>query len=202
LATNDCPTRDCRQQLGKLGMGAFPRPEPMGKYLHLLMPALAMALLSRPAWAEELYGPVVPLAGNVGPVIEGEAFAVDGGTISIRLRPIRLHGVQTLEHDDPCGDGWTGGSEAMQFLSKLIAGQIVTCIVQGQDRNQRPVAVCSVGNTDINEAMVLNGVALSDTFSSKAYRRTEQAAQALGAGYHKSGRRCVPPWRRAKKYPS
>jgi hypothetical protein len=59
-------------------MGAFPRPEPMGKYLHLLMPALAMALLSRPAWAEELYGPVVPLAGNVGPVIEGEAFAVDG----------------------------------------------------------------------------------------------------------------------------
>jgi endonuclease YncB( thermonuclease family) len=156
------------------------------------MPALAMALLSRPAWAEELYGPVVPLAGNLGPVIEGEAFAVDGGTITIRLHPIRLYGIQTLEHDDPCGDGWTGRSEAMRFLSKLIGGQIVSCTVQGQDRNQRSVAVCSVGNTDINEAMVLNGVALADTFTSKAYRRTEQAAQALGAGYHKPGRRCVP----------
>ena len=70
-------------------MSPFARPEPMGKYLHLLMPALAMALLSRPAWAEELYGPVVPLAGNLGPVIEGEAFAVlDGkGRRSRHLSP-------------------------------------------------------------------------------------------------------------------
>jgi endonuclease YncB( thermonuclease family) len=171
-------------------MSAFPRPEPMGKYLHLLMPALAMALLSRPAWAEELYGPVVPLAGNLGPVIEGEAFAVDGGTITIRLQPIRLYGIQAFEHDHPCSDGWTGGDKATQFLSKLIAGQIVTCLVQGQVQNQRPDAICSAGNTDLNEAMILNGLALADTVSSQAYRRTEQTAKALGAGYHKPGRGC------------
>ena len=166
-----------------------------GGYCCLLMAAIVMALLSRPAYAEDLYGPVVASVDNLGPVIEGEAFAIDGGTITIRLQPIRFYGIQTLEHYDPCGDGWTARGEAMQFLSKLIAGQIVTCLVQGQDRNQLSVAACSVGNTNLNEAMVLNGVALADTFSSQAYRRTEQTAKALGAGYHKPDRRCVPSWR-------
>lgn len=124
----------------------------------------------------------VPLASNLGPVIEGEAAAIDGDTITIRLQPIRLHGIQALEHDPACGGGGTDGGMATQFLSKLIAGQIVTCLVQGLDRDQRPAAICSVGTTDLNEAMVLNGLALADTFSSAAYRRTEQTAKAWGAG--------------------
>jgi endonuclease YncB( thermonuclease family) len=115
-------------------------------------------------------------------VIEGEAAAIDGDTITIRLQPIRLHGIQALEHDPACGGGGTDGGMATQFLSKLIAGQIVTCLVQGLDRDQRPAAICSVGTTDLNEAMVLNGLALADTFSSAAYRRTEQTAKAWGAG--------------------
>ena len=158
-----------------------------------LLPAVAMALMSRPACAEDLYGRVVSSVGNLGPVIEGEASAVDGDTVTIRLQPIRLHGIKVLEHYHSCSNGWTGG-KATQFLSRLIAGQIVTCLVQGQDQNQRPVAICSVGNTDLNEAMVLNGLALADTFASQAYRRTEQTAKALGAGYHKPSRGCMPSW--------
>ena len=174
----------------------------MRTFYRKVLPAIVMALLSRPTYAEDLYGPVVPLVGNLGPVIEGEAIAIDGDTITIRLQPIRLHGIQALEHDPPCGGGWTDGGKATQFLSKLIAGQIVTCLVQGQDRDQRPAAICSVGTTDLNEAMVLNGFALADTFSSQAYRRTEQTAKALGAGYHEPGRRCLPSWRRTSEYPS
>jgi len=174
-------------------MNVFSRGESMGRYWQILIPALAIALLSRPAWAEEVYGPVVPTARNLGPTIEGEAFAVNGGTIAIRLQPIRLYGIQALEHDIPCDDGWTGSNEAVQLLRTLIAGQIVTCIVHGQDQNQQSVAACSVGSTDISEAMVLNGVALVATPASEALRRAEQAAQALGAGYHKPGGRCVPP---------
>lgn len=156
------------------------------------LPAFVMALLSHPAYAEDVYGAVAPLVRNLEPVIEGEAFATDGDTITIRLQPIRLYGIQALEHDQTCSDGRSGGGKATQFLSKLIAGQIVTCLVQGQDRNQRPVAICSAGNTDLNEAMVLNGFALADTFAGQAYRRTEQTAKALGAGYHQPGRHCVP----------
>ena len=159
----------------------------MRTFYRKALPAIVMALLSHPTFAEDLYGPVVPLASNLGPVIEGVAIAIDGDTITIRLQPIRLHGIQALEHDPPCGGGGTDGGMATQFLSKLIAGQIVTCLVQGQDRDQRPAAICSVGTTDLNEAMVLNGFALADTFSSQAYRRTEQTAKALGAGYHESG---------------
>ena len=167
----------------------------MRTFYRKALPAIVMALLSHPTFAEDLYGPVVPLASNLGPVIEGVAIAIDGDTITIRLQPIRLHGIQALEHDPPCGGGGTDGGMATQFLSKLIAGQIVTCLVQGQDRDQRPAAICSVGTTDLNEAMVLNGFALADTFSSQAYRRTEQTAKALSAGYHELGQRCVPSWR-------
>jgi endonuclease YncB( thermonuclease family) len=166
------------------------------------LPAIVMALLSPPTFAEDVYGSVAPLAGNLGPVIEGEAVAINGDTITIRLQHIRLHGIQTLEHAPLCGGGATDGGRATQFLSELIAGQIVTCLVQGQDRDQRPAAICLVGTTDLNEAMVLNGFALADTFSGQAYRRTEQTAKALGAGYHESGRRCLPSWRLTSEYPS
>jgi len=174
----------------------------MRTFYRKALPAIVMALLSHPTFAEDLYGPVVPLANNLGPAIEGEAIAIDGDTITIRLQPIRLHGIQALEHDPPCGGGGTDGGMATQFLSRLIAGQIVTCLVQGQDRDQRPAAICSVGTTDLNEAMVLNGFALADTFFSEAYRRTEQTAKALGAGYHESGRRCLPSGRHTSGYPS
>lgn len=174
----------------------------MDKFCLPLMLTSAMALWSHSTCAEETYGPVVAPQGNGETVIEGEAFAVNGGTISIRLQPVRLHGIQALEHGESCGDGWMGRDEAMELLAKLIAGQIVTCLVHGQDRSHQPIATCSVGNTDLNEAMVLNGVALADTLSTRAYQRTEQTAEALGAGYHKPGRHCGPPWRRAKDYPS
>jgi endonuclease YncB( thermonuclease family) len=187
----------CQCELQKVGarkQATVEKEQIMQTFYRKLLPAIVIALLSRPTYAEDLYGPVVPLVGNVGPVIEGEAFAIDGDTITIRLQPIRLYGVQALEHDAACSDGWTDGGKATQFLSKLIAGQIVTCLVQGQDRNQRPAAICSVGNADLNEAMVLNGLAFADTSSGQAYRRTEEAAKALSAGYHEPGQRCLAPY--------
>lgn len=174
----------------------------MRTFYRKALPAIVIALLSHPTFAEDLYGPVVPLAGNLGLVIEGEAFAIDGGTIAIRLQPIRLHGIRAPEYHSPCGGGGADDGVATKFLSKLIAGQIVTCLVQGQDRGRHPAAICSVGTTDLNEAMILNGFALADTFSSQAYRRTEETAKAMGAGYHEPRRRCLPSWRRTSEYPS
>jgi endonuclease YncB( thermonuclease family) len=185
----------CRFELQKVGTrkkATVKKAKSMRTFYRKLLPTVVMALLSPPTFAEDLYGPVVQLVGTLGPVIEGEALAIDGDTIMIRLQPIRLFGIKALEDDPSCSNGWAGGGKATQFLSRLIAGQIVTCLVQEQDRNQRPAAICSVGNTDLNEAMVLNGLALADTSSSEAYRRTEQAAKALSAGYHEPGRRCLP----------
>ena len=94
----------------------------------------------------------------------------------------------------PCHDGGIKVSIRQILRDEIAARQIVTCLVQGQDRDQRPAAICSVGTTDLNEAMVLNGFALADTFSSQAYRRTEQTAKALSAGYHELGQRCLAPY--------
>ena len=165
----------------------------MNRRLRTLVSAVGLVSLSCPVCAEDLYGTVVPSVRDLAPLIEGEANVIDGGTIKIRLQPIRLHGIDPLEHDQTCSDEWAGGVEATVFLSKLIAGQIVTCLVQGQDHYQRDVAICSVGNADLNEAVVLNGYARADTLYGESYRRTEQIAKSLGVGYHQPGRHCV--WR-------
>lgn len=166
----------------------------MISYLHRLVSAFGLALLPCPVYAEELYGNVVPLVSNLSFSLEGEAHVIDGDTITIRQQRIRFHGIDALEHDQACSDEWSGGVDATDFLSKLVAGQIVTCLIQGWDEYQSAFAICSVGNTNLNEAMVLNGYALADTLYSQAYRRTEQVAKSLGSGFHKPGRHCVSPW--------
>jgi endonuclease YncB( thermonuclease family) len=170
----------------------------MNRCLRTLVSAFGLAYFSYPVCAEDLYGTVVPSVRNLAPLIEGEAYAIDGGTIAIRLQPIRLNGIDALAHDQTCGDEWAGGVEATEFLSNLVAGQIVTCLIQGQDRYQHDVAICSVGNADLNEAMVLNGYARADKVYGEAYRRTEQVAKSLGVGYHQPGRLCV--WRSSEDY--
>jgi endonuclease YncB( thermonuclease family) len=92
----------------------------MTRYLHILS-AFGLALVAFPVYAEDLYGAVVPSAPSFGPMIEGEALVIDSGTISIRLQNVRFHGINALEYDQSCSDGWAGGIEATAFLSKLVA---------------------------------------------------------------------------------
>jgi len=100
--------------------------------------------------------------------ITGKPRIVDGDTIHIGDTKIRLHGIDAPEMKQTCrtskGEEQLCGVLAKQVLEKLIRDQDVTCKGDTRDRYRRLIAVCFVGNQDLNAEMVREGWAL-------AYRR-------------------------------
>ena len=80
----------------------------------------------------------------------------------------RLHGIDAPESSQTCLDAagriWRCGQRAALALQDLIGRRTVTCDERDVDRYGRVVAACLVGDVDINEWLVAQGLAL-------AYRR-------------------------------
>jgi len=145
----------------------------------------------------------VPIQRAPVPTIRGHATVVDGDTIKIAGQRIRLYGIDALEQAQSCSDGWMGGEYATTFMQRLIGTQTIDCLVRETDQYQRPVAVCSneVG-IDLGAAMVVEGLAMADTYSSTTYVAAERQARTAGINIWKPGRRCQPPWRWRKEHPT
>ena len=95
--------------------------------------------------------------------LSGIARVLDGDTIAINERRIRLYGIDAPETDQACldakGERWNCGIAARDGLSSHVAGRIVTCEVLGKDWHRRTLAV------------LLNG-----------WRKPECLARAAGTG--------------------
>jgi len=92
--------------------------------------------------------------------VTGSARIVDGDTIHISKTKIRLHGIDAPENKQFCnasGQEWPCGQEATQALVEAISDQSVTCKGGKRDRYKRLLAVCYVGNINLNAMMVRNG---------------------------------------------
>lgn len=115
------------------------------------------------------------------PPIEGRARAIDGDTLEIGGRMIRLQGLDAPESAQLCedaeGKNWRCGAAATAALDALIHGKgevlssalplTITCQQDprdAEDRYGRALAMCRAGDIDINLAMVQGGHAV-------AYRR-------------------------------
>jgi endonuclease YncB( thermonuclease family) len=79
--------------------------------------------------------------------LTGSARVIDGDTIAIGSRYVRLDGIDAPETDqvcfDPKGDRWTCGVAARDRLSSHIAVGAITCVSHGADRYGRTLAICS-----------------------------------------------------------
>lgn len=115
------------------------------------------------------------------PPIVGRARVIDGDTIEIGSRMIRLQGIDAPESAQLCedaeGKAWRCGEAATAALDALVHGKgevlayglpfTVTCQQDprdAEDRYGRALAMCRAGDIDINLVMVLGGHAV-------AYRR-------------------------------
>lgn len=128
------------------------------------------------------------------PII-GTARVIDGDTIEIRGERIRLEGIDAPEAAQSCrrdGSEWPCGALASSVLRSMISGRDVTCAESGRDRWNRMLAVCEVGGSEINAAMVRSGYALAFRRYSDRYAPQEEAAKAAGVGVW-SGE-FVAPW--------
>lgn len=96
--------------------------------------------------------------------IAGPAHVVDGDSLEIAGRSIRLEGLDAPEGRQSCtrdGHAWPCGREAAKALLELIGGRPVTCRSSRLDQYDRMLATCRVGDTDINRWLVSEGWAVS-----------------------------------------
>lgn len=130
----------------------------------------------------------------------------DGDTFTLldadkRRLKIRLNGPDAPEHDQDFG------RVSKDYLSELIFGKVVTVSWRKVDRNHRPVAIVSLGSTDVGLDLLRAGLAWyftryeRDVPVSKRglYADAEKEARAAKRGLWQQPNP-VPPWEwRAQK---
>jgi endonuclease YncB( thermonuclease family) len=100
------------------------------------------------------------------PALSGHASVVDGDTLRLGGKRVRLLGIDAPELDQPCsgadGTPWPCGEAARDKMLELVGGGAVTCAPQGHDRYGRVLARCLGRATDLGDAMVTAGLAVAD----------------------------------------
>lgn len=127
--------------------------------------------------------------------ISGVARVIDGDTLMVGSKRVRLFGIDALESDQRCraaGRSWSCGREATRALAGRIAGSSIVCDERTRDDYGRVVAVCRRGGTDLNRWMVAQGWALAYRRYSQNYVAAERTARSSRRGMWR--REFVPPW--------
>jgi endonuclease YncB( thermonuclease family) len=129
-------------------------------------------------------------------VVSGSARVIDGDTIAIGSQHIRLEGIDAPETDQVCldakGERWTCGIAARDRLSTHVAGRITSCVVHGEDRYGRTLAICSAADEDLNAWMVREGLALAYVKYSREYVSDETDASKQRKGIWAGA--FIAPW--------
>ncbi len=125
----------------------------------------------------------------------GQASVIDGDTLELHGQRIRLAAVDAPEARQTCrraGTMWPCGRRAAFALADLIGSRTVTCRWRTKDRYRRPLARCSVGDTDLGGWMVENGWALAYRRYGVDYVSQEETAREARRGLWAGS--FVPPW--------
>jgi endonuclease YncB( thermonuclease family) len=126
-----------------------------------------------------------------GEPVTGSARVIDGDSLEIGGVSLRLFGIDAPERDQDCRDAqrktYSCGRAALRALAAIIAGRDVTCNPVDVDQYKRDVAVCTVGDVDLGDAMVRGGHALDYTRHSRgryadAEREARDARRGVWAG--------------------
>lgn len=117
--------------------------------------------------------------------IIGKAKVIDGDTININSKKIRMHGIDAPEIKQNCTikkKEWACGKQSAFELKKIINNQITECKVTDIDIYNRYLAICLVNGININKMMVKKGWALAYRFYSKDYIVEEKYAREYKLG--------------------
>lgn len=97
-------------------------------------------------------------------VVAGETRVVDGDSLQVAGREIRLAGIDAPEFrqtclgprgEEPCG------RKARDALVRLVGTGPIDCTVVDRDRYDRDVALCRIAGRDVNAEMVRQGHAVA-----------------------------------------
>ena len=117
--------------------------------------------------------------------ISGFGKSIDGDSLHIDDKEVRLFGIDAPEFDQTCqraSADWSCGAAAATQLSKLVTGKTVVCTSVGTDDHGRILGRCMAGATDINRTMVATGYAVAYRRYSSDYISAEDSAKANKRG--------------------
>ncbi|MDO9381491.1 MAG: thermonuclease family protein [Hyphomicrobiaceae bacterium] len=118
--------------------------------------------------------------------LSGRAVAVDGDTLDLDGRRVRLEGIDAPEMGQTCGRRWIGtwncGRAAQKALNSLVDGRRIECQSKGQDKYGRELGICFVDGHDINAELVRQGMAWAFVKFSQSYVSQEATARENKTG--------------------
>jgi endonuclease YncB( thermonuclease family) len=128
--------------------------------------------------------------------LTGRARVLDGDTLNLGERYIRLEGVDAPETDQTCldqdGKHWNCGLSARDALDKHVGESEIECQGSKTDSYLRLLATCRARGEDLNRWLVSEGWALSYTQYSRVYERDEVEARENNRGLWRG---CfIAPW--------
>ncbi|MGL4497339.1 MAG: thermonuclease family protein [Beijerinckiaceae bacterium] len=117
-----------------------------------------------------------------GQDVVGPATAIDGDSIRLYDREIRLRGIDAPEYRQICTQAdkreWPCGRQARRELADLLGRGNARCRLDGKDRFGRDLGACEVNGESVNAAMVRAGFAVA--FG--AYEAEENSARQARRG--------------------
>lgn len=146
--------------------------------------ALLILLVAAWAWIELRKEPpertITAADGSAVHIIDGDSLRIDG-------REIRIAGIDAPEYRQSCGDGkggsWDCGKAARDELVRLAGTGGLACDTRHADRYGRLLATCRSKAGDIGKAMALAGLAIG----AGDKRFTEPSAEIAAAQKAKRG---------------
>jgi len=103
-------------------------------------------------------------SGTTTSTLSGNARAVDGDTLVIADKRVRILDIDAPELGQKCKDkdgrAWDCGRAAANRLAQLLKGQPTVCRAEGQDKYRRILATCYVNDRDVASILVREGLAL------------------------------------------
>lgn len=128
--------------------------------------------------------------------ILGKPRIVDGDTVEIGEKKIRLLGIDAPETGQLCldakGEKWACGIAARDALTAFAKNRPWSCNVSGKDQYDRFLASCSIPGQSINQWMVRYGWALAFVKYSHRYIGDEAKAHDAKAGIWAGA--FIAPW--------
>ena len=129
---------------------------------------------------------VVALLQPPSEAMTGQAQVVDGDTLRVGSKRVRLIGLDAVELEQPCTDAmgkdWGCGYAARSFLAQAVAGVTTRCRPEGRDRYGRTLAKCEASGGDLGEAIVRAGWAVADLEYGLALADARLARRGIWAG--------------------
>jgi endonuclease YncB( thermonuclease family) len=132
--------------------------------------------------------PPQPISGKVVAVFDGDTFEIDKLAPNGKRIHVRLRGIDAPEKKQMCaadGAPYPCGRFAGNALLRKILGASVMCHPEGSQSYGRVVAICYLGNRDINQEMVRDGWAVAYSQYTTKYIADEADARQAKRGVWK-----------------